>query len=229
MPTVPRLTERADRLVELVIRDKPDVRAYRFGAANTLDTAYAGTTAMFTVARGSTFRSPTIRRKRWGLTQYENRGRTRVHYDPENYWTAGGTLPHDADVSFLRIEEQSEAGPFRPAGPILIIPPPVFFVGTRPNLTVAGTAPNVVASATGLPPADALHFVLPRFADSTTVVNNGAASIFMSFNPGLPEIEVLPGQSTLLPDAAVSEVFIRGDGAAVPFSIFFAVVNAEMA
>lgn len=229
MPTSPRLTYRYERFVELVLQNKSDVSAYRFGAANTLDTAFAGTTPMFTVAQGATFQSPSIRDRKVGRSVYTNRGLTVVHYDPEDYWVGGGTLPHDAAGGYIRVAEQNAAGVFRPEGPILVLPPPGFFITTRPNLTVAGTAPNVAASPTGVPPAGALHFVLPRFADSTTITNSGGSSIYVSFNPGLPEFEIFSNQTILLPDGAVSEVFVRGDGAAVPFSIFFAVVNAEMA
>lgn len=229
MPTSPRLTYRYERFVELVFMNKADVSAYRVGAANTMDAAFAGTTAMFTVGQGATFQSPSLRKRRVGRSLYTNRGLTVAQYDPEDYWVGGGTLPHDAAGSYLRVSEQNAAGVFRPAGPILIVPPPGFFVTTRPNLTVSGTAPNVAASATGVPPTGALHFVLPRFADSTTITNSGGASIYLSFNSGLPEFEILANQTVFLPDGAVSEVFVRGDGAAVPFSAFFAIVNAEMA
>lgn len=227
--TSPRLTYRYAGSVEMTVRSRADVRAYRFSAANTLDAAFAGATAMFTVGRDATFRSPTIRKKKLGTSLYQTRGLTCVHYDPEDYWTAGGALPHDAEGSYLVIEEQDLGGVFRPAGPILVVPPPGFFTTSRPSLTVAGTAPNVAASATGTPPDGALHFVLPRFADAASITNSGGASMFIAFQAGLPEFELLAGQSTFLPDAALSEVFIRGDGAGVPFSIFFAVVNAEMA
>jgi len=229
MPTSPRLTNRYERFVELVFTNKPDVMAYRVGASNTLDAAFAGTTTMFTVAQGATFQSPSIRDRKVGRSIYTNRGLTFAQYDPEDYWVGGGALPHDAAGGYLRVNERNAGGTFRPAGPILIVPPPGFFVTTRPNLTVSGTAPNVAASSTGVPPAGALHFVLPRFADSSTITNSGAASIYVSFSPGLPEFEVLANQTILLPDGAVSEVFVRGDGATVPFSVFFAVVNAEMA
>lgn len=227
--TVPRLTERHARLIEMVIRDRPDVAGYRFAAANTLDTAFAGATAMFTVAKGGTFRSISVQRKGLGRTQYHNRGLTRVFYDPEDFWAPAGSLPHDADGSYVRISEQHFDGTFRPAGPVLIVPPPAFFTNTRPNLTVSGTAPNVAATATGVPPDGALHFVLPRFCDSCTVRNTGGQNLLLSFNAGLPEIVIPSGQSELLPDAAVSDVFVRGNGATVTFTMYFALVNAEMA
>jgi hypothetical protein len=230
MSTVPRLTTHSPGFVELVMRNSADVSAYRLRAANTLDLAFTTSTEMVTVARGTTYKSRTLRQKRLGTSIYTNRGLTFVQYDPEDFWVGGGNLPHDADTAYLVVEEQNAAGVFRPEGPILVIPPPGFFTTTRPALIVAGSAPNVAASPTGIPPAGALHFVLPRFADSTTVTNSDAAtSLYISFGENSAEMEILYGQSVLLPDGAVSDVFIRGGGAAVTFSIFFAIVNAEMA
>lgn len=229
MSTSPRLTYRFAHSVELAIHTKADVSAYQFLAANTLDAAFAGGTAMFTVPAGGTFRSPTIRKKKIGTSLYESRGLTYAHYDPEDYWAGGGTMPHDADGSYVTIVEQNAAGVSRPAGAILIVPPPAFFTVTKPNLTVAGTAPNVAATATMIPPAGALHFTLPHFADCVIITNNGGASLFVSFYSGLPEFEVLMGQSTYFPSAGLDEVFIRGNGMTVPFSAFFSIVNAEFA
>lgn len=230
MPTVPRLTTHTPGFVELVFRNSADVVAYRLSAANTLDLAFTAPTAMVTVPRGATYKSRSLRQKRVGTSIYMNRGLTFVQYDPEDFWVAGGNLPHDAATTYLVVEEQNAAGTFRPEGPILIIPPPGFFSTTRPALVVAGSAPNVAASATGVPPDGALRFVLPRFADSTTITNSdGANSIYIAFGPDSAEMEIPFGKTILLPDGAVSEVFIRGEGGAVDFTIFFAIVNAEMA
>lgn len=230
MSTVPRLTMHSPGFVELVMRNSADVSAFRLRAANTLNLAFTTSTEMVTVARGATYRSRTIRQKRWGSSVYTTRGLTFVQYDPEDFWVAGGNLPHDGNTSYLVVEEQNAAGVFRPEGPILIIPPPGFFSTTRPNLIVSGTAPSVAATTTGVPPEGALRFVLPRFADSTTITNSdGANSLFIAFGESSAEMEILFGQTVLLPDGAVSEVFIRGAGGAVDFTIFFAIVNAEMA
>lgn len=229
MSTVPRLTYRYAHSVELIIQSTPDVQAYRVGAANSLDTAFAGATPMFTVQRDGTYRSPGIRKKRLGTSLYTTRKITAAMYDPEEFWVGGGDLPHDYEASYVRVEEQNMAGGWRPAGPILIVPPPGFFVTTRPSLVISGTAPNLAASTTGIPPVGAMHVALPRFSDSAAITNNGGASLFVSFGAGMPEFQVLDGTTTYLPDAAVSDVFLRGDGADVAFSISFAVVNAEMA
>lgn len=229
MPTVPRLTTRSEGFVELVMWNTVDVTAYRVSASNTLDGAFTAPNVMFTVPRGGTYKSRSLRRRGVGTSIYTIRGRTFAQYDPEDFWVGGGTYPHDTNTSYVVVEEQNAANVFRPAGPILVVPPSGFFNSTRPSLIVAGTAPNVAASSTGVPPAGAMCFVLPRIADSAVITNNGGASIFISCGAGMPEFEILDGATTFLPDGAISEVYVRGSGMAVTFSIIFAVVNAEMA
>lgn len=343
MATTPRMTERYSNLVELVFFNTQDVNAWIVKSANTMDEAFAGNcNTMFTIGRGSTYRSRTIRQKRLGTIQYTNRGLARAHYDPEDFWntvaasgtitvnntlaagdtvtinghtltgfagartpgannfnatlgttnalateiaaalndaanafaadiiatanlnaisvsavtpgpggndyglaavtapagrisvsgaslSGGYTMPHDYETAYMRVAEVNAAGDTRPDGPILIIPTSGFFTNTRPKLTVSGTAPNVAATVSGNPPDGSLHFVLPRFADSMDIVNSGGASIYISFSVGEPEFEVMSGQTHHLADAAVSEVFIRGDGATVDFRMYIAIVNAEMA
>lgn len=229
MNTTPRLTFRSEGLVELLIRRVPDVKGYRFSAANTLNQAFASPTVMFTTHAGSLFKSPSVIRRGNRSESHEQRVNTTVQYNPEDFWTASSNLPHDAHFSYVRVEEENNLGVYRPAGPILIVPNPGFFSNTRPSLIVAGTAPNVAATSIGIPPDGSLQFVLPKFADAASITNNGGASLFISFNRGMPEFEVLTGGTTFLPDGAMSEVFIRGSGATVAFSIFFAIVNAEMA
>ena len=225
----PRCTLRYANMVELVFQNQQDVQSWVVQAANSLDAAFAGATTMFTLGRGTTYRSNTIRRKKWGLTQYENRGLSRVTYDPEDFWAPAGTLPHDADTSYLRVQEVDAAGVTRPAGAILIIPAGGFYSGTKPKLTISGTAPNVAASATGVPPAGSMHFVLPRAADYSAIYNTSAVSIFLSFAPGEAELEVPANSDRAFYNATVSEIFVRGDGATAGFSMYLAVNNGEYA
>ena len=230
MPTVPRLLSRYTNLVELVIQDPgPDVSAFQFAASNTLDTAFAGATPMFTVLRNQSFRSPSIRRRKLGLQDGTLRGRTFVSYDPEDYWVPAGALPHDAAGSYVRVAEVSAAGVTRPQGPIMIVPPPGFFTNTRPNLTFAGTAPNVAANAVGTPPAGAMHIVLPKFSDFIGLRNTGSKTLYVGFREGMPEVAVPSGEIQQFLDAAVSSIYLRGDGGTTTFTAYAAIVNAEMA
>lgn len=229
MSTIPHLTYRYAGFTQIYFRNISDVTEFRVSGAYSLDEAFTSPTAMFTVPRGGTYKSKTLRRRGVGTSIYTTKGLTFAQYDLEDFWSAGTNLPHDTDVSYLVVEERNSAGVWRPPGPIFIVPGPAFFTNTRPSLVVAGTAPDVAATVPGTPPAGALRFVLPRFADAASITNNGSASIYIAFGEGQAELEILDGQTTFLPDGAVSEVFIRGSGAAVPFSIFFAIVNAEMA
>lgn len=230
MPTVPRLLSRYTNLVELVIQDPgPDVSAFQFAASNTLDTAFAGATPMFTVLRNQSFRSPSIRRRKLGLQDGTLRGRTFVSYDPEDYWVPAGALPHDAAGSYVRVAEVSAAGVTRPQGPIMIVPPPGFFTNTRPNLTFAGTAPNVAGNALGTSPAGAMHIVLPKFSDFIGLRNTGGSDLYVSFREGMPEVVVPNGELQQFLDAAVSSIYLRGDGGTTTFTAYAAIVNSEMA
>ena len=227
MSTLPRVTERWANYVEMVFRNNPDVNSWVVGAANNLDVAYAGVTTMFSIARGSTYQSRTIRQKRIGRTQYENRGLARAFYDPEDYWVAGGTLPHDYETTYLRVSEVGPTGIVRPAGPILIVPSKDFYYNTRPKLTIVGTAPDVSGSTNRNPPPDSMHFVLPRYADSCTCMNRGDTnSLYISFAAGEPELEIPKGETVYLNEAVISDVYVRGNTA---FQLYVALVNAEMA
>lgn len=230
MTTTPRLISRYERRVELTLPDKSGIRGYLIGAANTLDTAFAGTTAMFEVPVGQSFRSPYIRGRRWHIDIYTLRTLTHVLYDPEDYWPlAPAVLPHDADISFVTASEVDPAGVVGLQGPILVAPPPAFFTSPRPSLSVAGTAPDVPSTPTGLPPAGAMRFVLPRFSDNVRIRNLGGTTLYVAFGSGMPEIQIPAGTSETLYDAVTSEVFVHGVGAPVPFDARFAIVNGEMA
>jgi len=149
-------------------------------------------------------------------------------YDPEDFWVAGGQLPHDGQAAYLRFEEKNSAGVYRPLGAILIVPPPALFSNSRPILTVSGTAPNIAATATGVPPAGALYFVLPKAADYAVVVNPGGNSMFISFSSGLPELEIPSSSSQQIIDGISSEVWVRGEGGICAFTLNFALMNATV-
>jgi len=223
MPTIPRLLYRFDHQVIMTIRSKPDVRAYRFKAAHTIDLAYTAPVAMFDARRGAPFRSPAIRRRRLGFTDQTQRGLTRIHYDPQDY--QGGIVPPDAHISFVRIAEVANDGTVRPDGPILIVPSPRFLNTPRPALTVAGTAPAVAALPTLLPPPTSMHFVFPRYTDNVKIANLGGVSLFVGTDPGQPEFEIPTGETYTFYDTTLGEVLIRGGGAPVTFTLIASLVN----
>jgi hypothetical protein len=141
----------------------------------------------------------------------------------------GSTMPGDPVMSFLRVSEIAPDGTVMPEGPILIVPPPYFPANPRPILTFSGTAPNVAVLPTHLPPPGAMHVALPRFADHVSIRNlDGAATLYVSLEPGQPEVEVPHGETWEVYDAVVHDLFLHGV-ATVAFDVMCAVVNGEMA
>jgi len=153
-------------------------------------------------------------------------------FDPEDYWVGAGTLPHDIEQSYLRVSEVAFDGTVKPEGPIFIVPPPDFSTTPRPVLSVSGTAPNVAALATGLPPTGSIHFVLPMFADYVDILSlegAGGDNLKVAMHAGMSEQTVFPITNRNFWDAAFKDIFVRGDGSTVEFEMSFAMVNGEMA
>lgn len=227
MSTIPRLLNRHKHQVVMTVRSDPKVRAYQFKGANTLDNAFSSPTDMFLAFRDRHFRSVGIRKRNIGLVNENYRGLTKVHYDPQDF--QGGTVPGDAAISFVRVAEQLGDLSFLPDGPIFVVPTPSFLNTPRPSLTVAGTAPNVAARADLLPPQSSMHFVLPRHADFARIHNTDTSDLYVSFDPGQPEVVVSAGEHRQFLDATISQALVRGDGATATFDAYFALVNGTYA
>jgi len=213
----------------MAIRDPgPDVSAFVFGIANTLDDAFAAPNTVFTVTRNGWYRSPSIIRRRWGVTDGSERGLARVFFDVEDFWQAGGTYPHDPNQFYVTIAEVNAAGVQRPFGPILSVPPPMFYDTPRPTMSLVGTAPNVAGIPTGLPPVGAMAVALPRYSTNIRVRNaepGGGNTLYFSFDDGQPEISMGPGESDIFYDSSVSDILVRGSGGTAAFEIRCALIN----
>jgi len=227
--TIPRLLCRFPNRVEMVVRDPgPDVSAFVFSVADTIDNAFAAPNTAFTVARNGWYRSPSIIKRRWGLADSTNRGLTRVFFDVEDYWQSAGTWPHDPNQFYLRIAEVNAAGVQRPWGPILSVPPPMFYDTPRPTMSLAGTAPSVAGTATGIPPVGAMHIALPRYSTNIRVRNAepvGGNTLYFSFDDGQPEMSMAPGDSDIFYDSSVTDILVRGGGGTAAFEIRCALIN----
>ncbi len=221
--TQAHLIERHPGIVDLVIKSKPSVAAYRIGVALTLDAAYAGTTPIFDVKRGHGFRSKTLVRNQRSGVRGGNRGLTRITYSPEDFVAA--TVPGDNQPAFLRVSTLNHAGVVSPEGPILVVPPPGFFTSVRRNLILNGTAPSVPGLGSNLPPQDSMWVHFPKFWNEAEIFNDGAASLWVALAPGTQELEILPGTSISFTQSGSSLVSFRGDGATVAFRGLFSLVN----
>lgn len=229
MITIPRLLDRLPNRIDMAIRDPgPDVSSFVFGIADTLDNAFAAPNVVFTVPRNGWYRSRSVIRRKWGVTDGSERGLTRVFFDVEDFWQAGGTYPHDPNQFYVTVAEVNAAGVQRPFGPILSVPPPMFYDTPRPTMSLVGTAPNVAGIATGLPPVGAMAVALPRYSTNIRVKNSeagGGNTLFFSFDDGQPEISMAPGESDIFYDSSVSDILVRGGGGTAAFEIRCALIN----
>ena len=228
MLTAPRLVERHTGIIDLVIPNKANALFYSVGSGNTLDNTFAGSTFMFTVTMGGSFRSPTLKRNKKNRVEESNLGLTRLAVDLGDY--ASANIPGDGATSYFRVSEIDHVGNTGPEGPILVVPPPGFFSFGRKVLPLSGTAPNVASGPTFISPVGAMNFVLPKFADNVFINNDSAGdSLWVAFSPGMQELEIKFGERVIFTETGISQVFLRGDGATVPFRAVFTLVNGLLA
>lgn len=221
----PDLVTRRPGLTTLVVGNRPGVSAYRFGAANTLNAAFAGATTMFTVPIKGSYRSPSLQRTSLGRSDGSYKGQTLVQLNFDDF--ASATIHGDNAINFVRITELDLAGNPKPAGPIFVVPAPEFFTSPHRSLSLSGTAPDVAALATGLPPTGAMVISLPRMTDDLVVFNDdsvGANDLYVSLGAGQPEFVIPSGGQIEFPFGG-TDIYLHGAGATVPFRLVATVVS----
>jgi len=224
MEPSPFLVERHRRIVDLAVPNVATAASYVFGAAVTLDAAYAGVTAMFEVNAKSSYTSPSVLRSGENLVQESNRGLTRAMWNPDEFSSA--SIPGDSLITFVRVAPRDFSGVLGGYSHILVVPPPDFFSSGRKNLILNGTAPNVAAGVNNIPPQNAMKISLPHFADEIILYNNGGNPLYVSFGEGLQEAVVASNTHVQFKEAGVSELFLRGNTA---FMALCSIVNGIQA
>ncbi len=233
---VPSILSRSSGLVELSIRNT-EATHYRISAHNTLNGAHTGATALFTVQKGGSFRSATLRQKGLGLNMDSNRGLTRIAFDISDFNDAGGgaagpTVPLDEQIIYLRVEESMDEGAtWLDPGPTLVIPPPEFYRSPNPALVLSGTAPDIAATIGQPIPAGALHIVFPKFTMDITVRNHGttgaaAGDMWYSIGHHHPAGRI-EADDWWFGAASYREILLSGNGAAADFSINLGVASVK--
>jgi len=221
----PSLLTRAVNQVDLMLRRNVNVLRHRVRGHNTLDGAFSGSVEMFTVEQGRHYLSDTLRRGRRGVVEDEKRGTTRITFDPDDFGPLSPSLPSDGEILFLRVEDYSTAlGGYLPPGQILLIPPAEHFGVQDSTITIAGSAPGGLSALSGAnPPPGVMTFGLPLYSTSANIKNlDTTNNLLVSFNEGMPMVAVAPGDSILISDGSVVEVFVASQNSnAVEFSMFF--------
>jgi hypothetical protein len=219
----PHLGERSVGVAQFILMNRPNIARYEYGAANTLDAAFAGVTTMFTIPKGTWFRSPTLQSNSVSLVGGNFRGRTVAQVNFDDY--ASATIHGDSGINFVRVVEIDHSGASLPVGPIVVVPPPYFFTSASRTISLSGTAPDVAVLATGLPPTGSMVVSFPRMVDSIEVSNNDAGDdLYFSLGAGMPEAVLAAGATQTFAFGGTA-VYLHGDGGAVDFSLTATVVS----
>ena len=222
--SIPNIVGRFDRLVDLSIPPEPHVFKYRLKAHRILDQSFlTGGVVLFEAFRGRRFQSPSVKKNRLGIIDEVDRGQTRILFDPNDYKANDpANLPGDKETIYLRVEKYDAVNlTWLPAGPILIILPPVASGIKNYAFTIAGTAPSVGTPGQNPPATGAMNFYLPLYTKSATISNTGGGDLYISSNEGSPFAEIKAGATPVeIYSGSLSEVFLGGTG--TTFSIFVA-------
>lgn len=241
---IPSVQYRGENLVNILIRNRPDVASYELRAASRLADAYGagfgvgggGTLPLMSVRAGRTFFSGAIRSR--GLTSLDEttRGRTRIVYDPDEFsvptptFGAGSGVSDDRNVNYLRLTPTLKStGAPSTEGPIYLLPPYDFFSAPVPTYTVTSVAPQFTISPNDIVTMNslaAMHLVFPSVAQTVYLKNNHTAeSLYITFSLGQPPLTLPFGQELTLTGVSVSEIILYSDRANVPWAGSFSFFN----
>ena len=244
--TTLNLIERTPNFIDMAIPDEAGSSAYAIYVAKFLNDAYdyanagingvAGVAAanlLFTIPKGSSFRSPGLVRRGLGRVDESNRRMTRIKFDLMDYFGPGApNVPHDNNVAYFVVRPYSIASaallePDR----IFVVPPPGFFNSPTPVITFTGTAPNTAVGTaagdllspvgtSGTPPG-AMHIVLPLASTNGVLRNDSISNLFYTFHAGTSCVSLLPNSQYNAEGYNVKDIFVEGDGANPEFTGIF--------
>lgn len=206
---------RAPGIVDLLMPKKAGVDGYRILGAKNFDGAFV---TLFTAGLGGGYLDPTVDRGK--LHDMPGTNHVRAVFNPDSFG-AGDTIDaglFDNQQFWLQFQPVV-AGVAGAAGPpVLVLPPAQRYNNAR--VVISGDAPNQASVA------NSLALVLGSRMTGMSVFNREAAatSLFVAFEAGGPEVEVLPAAShSYFQGGATSMVWVRGGGAAATFSAEFTV------
>lgn len=200
---------RKPRLVDLLVTKTVGAYSYRLKWGANFDTALF---TNFLVSPNTGFRDPAVNDES-NITIYGDR--VRILFDPVTYG-----IP-DNSVWWLKMSPLDSTGAEMSTTPALMVLRPSIGGAYFPQLTITGSAPNVATIA------DSLEINFPQQMRDMRI--QSTAAIWAAFDPSGPEI-LLPGDP--LPKdisrwSTQSVLYVRGNGAAVPFSLVFTLAYTQ--
>ena len=246
------LMERTTQYAHMFLHNDPVVVGYQVHGELTVDDAYGNPAAsgvgglgvfpLFEVARGVTYRAPSLLRKGWGQVEENRRGTTHAIFQWTDVLVGGvGAPATDPDELwfFMRVQENRNGiglltvpGPLPVLGPIFCVPPASVMALPKPTFTLQGIAPSAVAgvAAGAVPPFDEdltsaaprpLYVVMPFPMTVFTIENlDGANTLLVSFGPDQLMQAIAPGGNVSLSSGATKALVLACPNAGgCPYSI----------
>jgi hypothetical protein len=203
------INRRKPHLVDLLVDKTPGAYSYKLKWGANFDTSPF---ADFLTSPLSGFRDSAVDDAS-NITIYGDR--VRILFDPTTYGIPDNT------VWWIKSSPLNSAGAEMSTSAALMILPSHPGGAYFPQLTITGSAPNVATLA------NSLEINFPQQMRDVRI--QSTAAIWAAFDPSGPEI-LLPGDP--LPKdisrwSTQSALFVRGNGAAVPFSLVFTLAYTQ--
>ena len=212
------LSMRKANIVNVVIPLREGVANYKVYVSNNLANAYdpSGLVNIFDARANKVFFSPTIKNRT--NPKYElgvNRKITRLVFDPMDYYDPTTNTPKDDQQIYLRVQEVNENGSSLGFSPILIIPPPNFFMYPTGAITLVHNAVenNGGVSVGDLPHRSDLSVIVPNYLNffRIFVPQASAKALLYSPNAGMPYVPVPVGGTLNLFSIANNQLFFASE------------------
>lgn len=214
MPRQMSIVRRRPGNVDLTTPDiggSPPIVEYRFRVSTNFD---AAPTNIQDVPRRGLRSASAVDN---GYNDSRFKGKVRFLFNPVDY-AASGIL--DTSPFFIAMATRPLNGVFGSFSAQHMIVP--YDPSSDPLIVLNGDAPN------GATIANSLEIQLPRIVDELIIKNIDAANLHIAFNSGGPEYQINPSTVLELADISASQIFVRGEGAAVTFNVIGALQNSSI-
>jgi hypothetical protein len=204
---------RRPNLVDLFVRQRPDIGSFQFKAGTNFDDAAP---ALFETVPSRGMKSISVPDDT-GLVDSQFKGMTRFRFNPADYTVAVPAV-NDSKNMFIKIAPVTTAGVVGPDEAYHMILP-FAPVGPQRSIVIHGVAPNVAALA------NSLELQLPMLCNNFEFQVDTGNNLCVAFDPAGAEWIVYPVAGNFVNFAKVypniSQIFVRGDAATSTFTAIF--------
>lgn len=205
------VNRRRVNVIDLFINNRPGVAAYQFKYAPNFDAPFS----IFETVPYYGKKSISVISGALDSEQFKNK--TRFTFAPSDY------ALNDLDPMYIRVATVSTSGVVGADEGIQMVMP--FSSQTMRPIVLKGNAPS------GASLSDSLEINLPMQVTNMNIQNNGAADLYVAFEPTGAEFLVKPavptGLNVIMNYPSYSQIFVRGSGAITEFNAILTLRNSS--